>query len=95
MTQKTTQNPWTMDVRVRERNLKSGILGQKELEKYLAQLQDCADQAEAFATPQPALEAPDAPEQESDADESLADSAHDPVVSGTPAVPVTNGEGSL
>jgi hypothetical protein len=55
MTQKTNQNPWTMDVRVRERNLKSGALTDKDLEKFLAALPDVADQAEPFATSQPAL----------------------------------------
>lgn len=55
MTQKTNQNPWTMDVRVRERNLKSGALTDKDLEKYLGSLPDVADQAEAFGISQPAL----------------------------------------
>lgn len=55
MTQKTTQNPWTMDVRVRERNLRSGALTDKDLDKYLASLPDLADQAEPFAIAQPAL----------------------------------------
>jgi hypothetical protein len=58
MTQKTNQNPWTMDVRVRERNLKSGALTDKDVEKHLAALPDVADQAEAFATAQPALAQP-------------------------------------
>jgi hypothetical protein len=55
MTQKTNQNPWTMDVRVRERNLKSGALTDKDLDKFLTALPDVADQAEAFGTSQPAL----------------------------------------
>jgi CO dehydrogenase/acetyl-CoA synthase beta subunit len=55
MTQKTNQNPWTMDVRVRERNLKSGALTDKDLEKYLSSLPDLAEQAEPFSTAQPAL----------------------------------------
>lgn len=55
MTQKTNQNPWTMDVRVRERNLKSGALTDKDLEKYLASLPDLEEQVEPFAIPQPAL----------------------------------------
>ena len=55
MTQKTNQNPWTMDVRVRERNLKSGALTDKDLEKYLSTLPDVAEQAEPFGTAQPAL----------------------------------------
>ncbi|MBX3208308.1 MAG: hypothetical protein KF764_24895 [Labilithrix sp.] len=58
MTQKTNQNPWTMDVRVRERNLKSGALTDKDLEKYLGALPDVADQSEAFGTSQPALAQP-------------------------------------
>jgi hypothetical protein len=61
MTQKTTQNPWNLDVRVRERNLKAGSLTDKDVEKYLAQLTDVADQAEPFATPQPALAQPEMP----------------------------------
>jgi len=63
MTQKT--NPWTFDVRVRERNLKAGSLTEKDVEKYLTSLPDNADQAEAFATAQLALEQP---EIEEDAD---------------------------
>jgi hypothetical protein len=55
MTQKTNQNPWTMDVRVRERNLKSGALTDKDLEKFLVALPDVADQAESFGISQPAL----------------------------------------
>jgi hypothetical protein len=58
MTQKTMQNPWTMDVRVRERNLRSGALTEKDLEKYLGTLPDVADQAESFALSQPALSQP-------------------------------------
>jgi hypothetical protein len=59
MTQKTNQNPWTMDVRVRERNLKSGALTDKDVEKYLGGLPDVGDQADSFATAsQPALAQP-------------------------------------
>jgi len=53
MTQKT--NPWTFDVRVRERNLKAGTVTDKDVEKYLGGLPDLADQSEAFGTSQPAL----------------------------------------
>jgi len=48
-------NPWEWDVRVRERNLRKGVFEEKDLEKYLAQLPDVADQAESVAMPQPAL----------------------------------------
>jgi hypothetical protein len=57
MTQKT--NPWTFDVRVRERNLKAGSLTEKDVEKYLASLPDNTDEVEPFAIAQPALEQPE------------------------------------
>lgn len=53
MTQKA--NPWTFDVRVRDRNLKAGSVTDKDVEKYLGGLPDLADQSESFATSQPAL----------------------------------------
>ena len=53
MTQKT--NPWTFDVRVRERNIKAGTVTEKDVEKYLGGLPDLADQSESFGTSQPAL----------------------------------------
>lgn len=58
MTQKT--NPWTFDVRVRERNLKAGTVTDKDVDKYIAGLPDLADQSESFGTSQPALEPPPA-----------------------------------
>jgi hypothetical protein len=88
MTQKT--NPWTFDVRVRDRNLKAGSLTDKDLEKYLAQLPDCADQAEAFATAQPALEQPEV----EDEDDDEADDAEAVEAVTEPAPIVSNGEGS-
>jgi hypothetical protein len=50
-----TINAWDWDVRVRERNLRKGILDDKELEKHLTQLVDVAEQSEPVAHPQPAL----------------------------------------
>lgn len=58
MSNKISQNPWTMDVRVRERNLKSGALTEKDLEKQLAALPDLEGQYDSFGTAQPALEQP-------------------------------------
>jgi hypothetical protein len=78
MTQKT--NPWTFDVRVRERNLKAGSLTEKDVEKYLSQLPDAADQVEPFATAQPALDQPE-----------IEDEADDEPASDEPAA-MTNGE---
>jgi hypothetical protein len=71
MTQKT--NPWTFDVRVRERNLKAGSLTEKDVEKYLSQLPDSAEQAEAFATAQPALEQPELADEGNDLDDDEGD----------------------
>ena len=48
-------NPWEWDVRVRERNLRKGILDDKDVEKHLTQLPDVSDQAESIAVSQPAL----------------------------------------
>ena len=48
-------NAWDWDVRVRERNLKKGVLTEKDVEKQSGQLPDLADQAEDMALPQPAL----------------------------------------
>ncbi len=50
-----TIKPWDWDVRVRERNLRSGALEDKDLEKHLAQLQDVGELAEAVGLSQPAL----------------------------------------
>jgi hypothetical protein len=48
-------NPWEWDVRVRERNLRKGILDEKDIERHLAQLADVGEQAEAVVLAQPAL----------------------------------------
>ncbi len=48
-------NPWEWDVRVRERNVRRGILDEKDIEKHLSQLPDAADQAESVGIAQPAL----------------------------------------
>lgn len=77
MTQKTNENRWTMDVRVRERNLKSGALTDKDLEKYLMALPDLADRVEPFATPQPALAQPPQSPVVVSAAQAVADDADD------------------
>ena len=48
-------NHWEWDVRVRERNLRKGILDDKDVEKHLSGLPDMSDQAESIAIAQPAL----------------------------------------
>ena len=52
------ENPWDWDLRVRERNISQGKLGEKELAKFLSALPDLTEQVESFSTPQPALDAP-------------------------------------
>jgi hypothetical protein len=49
------KTPWDLDVRVRERNLRNGVLDEKDVEKYLKELPDSAQNAENVATPQPAV----------------------------------------
>jgi hypothetical protein len=50
-----TINSWEWDVRVRERNLRKGVLDPKEVEKQIALLADLSEQAESVNYPQPAL----------------------------------------
>lgn len=73
-TKSTSQMPtWTMDVRVRERNMKSGALTEKDLEKNLAALPDLDGQYDTFTTPQPALAPPPAPPVAEASDDDLDD----------------------
>ena len=51
----TQKTPWDLDVRVRERNLRKGVLDEKDVEKYLKELPDSAANAESVTTPQPAV----------------------------------------
>jgi hypothetical protein len=48
-------NPWEWDVRVRERNLKRGLITEKDLEKHIRELSDHAEEAEPVSAGQPAL----------------------------------------
>ena len=51
----TQKTPWDLDVRVRERNIRKGVLDEKDVEKYLKELPDAAANAESVTTPQPAV----------------------------------------
>jgi hypothetical protein len=55
MSNKTPIQSWDWDVRVRNRNLKKGLLDDESIEKHLTKLADVAEQAENVALPQPAL----------------------------------------
>lgn len=50
-----TIGPYDWDVRVRDRNLRRGLLDDKQVEAHLHQLPDVADRAESMAFSQPAL----------------------------------------
>jgi hypothetical protein len=54
------KTPWDLDVRVRERNLRKGVLDDKDVEKHLKELPDSAANAENVTTPQPAIGNPGA-----------------------------------
>jgi len=49
------KTPWDLDVRVRERNLRKGVLDEKDVEKHLKELIDVAANAENVSIPQPAV----------------------------------------
>jgi len=53
------KNPWDLDIRIRERNIRKGVLDPKDIEKYLKELPDSGANALTVDISQPALEAPD------------------------------------
>jgi hypothetical protein len=58
-----------LDIRVRDRNLKSGLIAQKDVEKHISGLTDMEGQIDSFQTPQPALDAPELPDDIDDEDD--------------------------
>lgn len=77
----TKLNPWDWDLRVRDRNVKAGVIDDKDLQKHLAGLADVSDQVESFSVPQPALELPEAalaPEDDIDDDDDDEDDVEEP-----------------
>ena len=55
MSTKQQIQSWDWDVRVRERNLKKGLLDAEIVEKQMSKLADTAEQSEAVTLAQPAL----------------------------------------
>jgi hypothetical protein len=51
----TQKTPWDLDVRVRERNIRKGVLDDKDVEKYLKEIPDSSANAENVTIPQPAV----------------------------------------
>jgi hypothetical protein len=54
-----TAQTWDWDVRVRERNLKAGLLQEKEVEKMLSALEDLSEKTDIVTLAQPALSGDD------------------------------------
>jgi len=59
MSAKTAVSIWDWDVRVRERNMRNGILSEKDVDKMLSSLADVADKSESLGLTQPAMLAGD------------------------------------
>ncbi|MBL9113221.1 MAG: hypothetical protein JNM74_28305 [Myxococcales bacterium] len=74
MSQKT-MSAFDLDIRVRDRHLKSGALSEKDVEKFLTALPDLADAAEPVSLAQPALAQP---EEADDEDEDDGDEGETP-----------------
>ncbi len=55
MSNKQQIQSWDWDVRVRDRNLKKGLLDAEIVEKQMSKLADTAEQSEAVTLAQPAL----------------------------------------
>jgi hypothetical protein len=47
--------PWDLDIRVRERNLNTGVLDQKDIEKHIKELPDTSANADTVVIPQPGV----------------------------------------
>lgn len=50
-----SNNPWLFDLRLRDRNIRSGALDEKELNKHLSALKDLETETETFGLAQPAI----------------------------------------
>lgn len=50
-----SNNPWLFDLRLRDRNLRSGALDEKELSRHLGALKDLETETETFGLAQPAI----------------------------------------
>lgn len=59
----TSKVQWDMDVRVRERNLKQGVIKPEAVNEMLASLPDVADLGQAMELVQPAVGAGEVEEQ--------------------------------
>ncbi len=79
-----SNNPWLFDLRLRERNLRSGDLDEKELARHLGTLVDLEAETETFGWAQPAIGDGLDPEEE-DEDDDDVDATDAPVAADAPA----------
>lgn len=68
-----SNNPWLFDLRLRDRNVRSGALDEKELSRHLAALKDLEAETETFGLAQPAIGdgVDEEPEEDEDEDDDL------------------------
>lgn len=81
-----SNNPWLFDLRLRERNIRSGALDDKELTKHLGALKDLEAETETFGLAQPAIGdgVDEEPEDDEDEDEDLTEDAAPAVAAAAP-----------
>jgi hypothetical protein len=82
----TKINSWDWDIRVRERNLKNGILTDKDVDKHRSGLTDVAEGCEPVTVAQPAVGTGEAPES-SASDVTAEDEDEDEPAEGTGGEP--------
>ncbi len=79
MSSDRSNNPWLYDLRLRDRNLRSGALDEKELARHLSALKDLETETETFSLGQPAIGSgeidPIPASEDDDADEPVSEPA--------------------
>jgi hypothetical protein len=68
----TKGTAWEWDLRVRDRNLKAGVIDKEQLGKHLAALPDLEPQVESFMTEQPMFEGDDSYDDEDEDEDEVA-----------------------
>lgn len=76
-----SNNPWLFDLRLRDRNVRSGALDEKELTRHLGALKDLEAETEVFGLAQPAIgDGVDEEPEEEDEDEDEVEAAEEEAV---------------
>jgi hypothetical protein len=81
-----SNNPWLFDLRLRERNVRSGALDEKELTRHLGALKDLESETETFGWAQPAIgDGMDVEEEDEDDDDGVEAAEEAPAVAAAAA----------